>query len=431
MPVQFGGLASGLDTSSMITQLVALERIPINNMTSKKNALTGDITRIGAISNNLSNLEDALEGLTDSNGFSAFSASSSNEDAFTVSTSAGAAAGNFDIEINALAERAKFRSDGYDPGHTFTEGALDLTVWGEDAVSVDIPEGATIQEVRDLINDSDADVSAVVLNDGTQDYLSISANKTGYPLDGVPGDALQIGSGTTGLVTNQTQAATNAEVVIDGLTVTSASNSVSGAVEGVTFELIGTTSTTERVNVTPDNEKILEQASAFVDAYNAAVDAIKAQSDEGAERRALNDFGRAVSQASSDGVFPNLASIGISTTATGRLELDSDAFEEAINTDGPAAAKVFSGATGVAASLTAEIERYTKSDGVLDAMEDAAQAGIERLETSIERKELSLDRFESRLTRQFSVMEQLIAQMNDQSNQFASMLVLTPNTSNG
>ncbi len=429
MAVQFGGLVSGMDTNSMISQLVSLEKIPINKLNNKKATIQTDIRTIGTLSTKLKTLEEATKGLATARDFVAHKTTSTNEAAVKVTTSAGASASNYDVEVSQLAGPAKMRSGAFaSASDVMSAGTMNIGVFGEDAVSIEIPEGATLTEVRDLLRASGAKIDASIVDSGNGVYLSVTGQKSGHEIGGVPADALTFGFTPTGggagqdLVMATTQTAKNAKFSVDGLEIERSTNVVDDAVEGLSFELGAVTTQPATIQVSVDNEAVLEKVKGFVDAYNSAVDQIKKQSDAGNKRRATDDFRTAVSQANVGGEFGSLSSLGLGLSSTGKMEFDSEKLAEALNKSADAVAAVFADPTGVAARLQTQVDRYTGSSGILDSLTDSFNTRIDRIESQVERKELSLDKYETRIRRQFSSLEQLLVDLNDQSNSYAALL---------
>jgi flagellar hook-associated protein 2 len=114
--------------------------------------------------------------------------------------------------------------------------------------------------------------------------------------------------------------------------------------------------------------------------------------------------------------------VGISSGATGKLELDETEFFDRLEENSTALAEVFSSEGGVAAKLTAQVQRYTGGSGILSGIEDSLKSQSDTIDSQIERKERSIETFESRLRRQFSTLEQLLSSLNDQSASFASLV---------
>jgi flagellar hook-associated protein 2 len=442
MSISFGGIASGLDSNNIVRQLTSLARQPIRDLQSRQSQLRRDLTNISGLTSKIKDLENVAKDFAELGGVLANSAQSSNEDAVLVSADGDAATGSYEIRVDQLARGAKERSGAFTSStDEVAAGTLTIGVFGEDSVDVEIAEGATLADVRDAINSSGAAVDATIIDTGNGVYLNIASQKVGHEVGGDPAAALNLSMNTTGTtgtpVTFSTvQTAQNAIFELEGLSIERSTNTVNDAIDGITFDLQGTMEPgeTAEIVVTPDREKIMEQLQGFVDAYNAVVEAIKEQSDAGTERRALDDFRRAavdgVSGATGD--FPSLAALGISSTSTGRLEIDDEAVNEAIENDPRGLASVFTAPGGVSERLTAMVERYTDStNGVISMMEDSLNSQIDGIDDQIERKERYVDAYNQRLTNQFNQLEILTVRLQDAQARFASFVPFVPQTPQG
>jgi len=427
MSVQFGGLVSGMNTNQMITQLVALERQPVNKMNIAKRGVQNDLRAIGDMTAKLKALEGAAKDLSTVERFMSFSGQSTKSDALKVSAGPGASAASFDVSVEQLARPARVRSDAFESSnHTFDEGMMTISVFGEDDVEISVPQGATLSEVRDLIRGSGAKVSASLVDSGSGVHLNVTSTKTGHEPGNVSG---ALGLSFAGIPVSTTQEAQNARFTIDGLEVDSPSNLVSSAVEGVTFELLGVAEDI-KANIAPDRAAVLEKAKAFVDAYNGAVDAIRKQSDSGNKRRFEGDLNQAASQAVVSGPFVNLRAIGIAGSSAGKLELDETIFLSKMDEDSVGVAEVFAGSNGVASRMLDQVSRYTKSSGILKGVESALNGRDAALTGQIERKERSIESYENRLRRRFATLEQLLVNLNDQSASYSALVPPSFNSNN-
>ncbi len=113
MPIQVGGIISGLETNSIIEQLLEIERKPIEQLETRQEDYTVQLTAYGLMESKLKSLDTALESLDDERDFAVFSAASSDEDVFTASASASADPGAFDISITQIAAANKLKSAGF------------------------------------------------------------------------------------------------------------------------------------------------------------------------------------------------------------------------------------------------------------------------------------------------------------------------------
>jgi len=179
------GLASGLETESLITSLMTIERAPITQLQKKQSVFQAKISSYGLLKSSLSSLQTAVKALKTEDNYSAsYSASSSNKDMVSVSVTdaENTSAGTYKIKVNQLATSAQMTS------HTFTEndstvgtGTIHFKVGDGDKQSIAIDsDHQSLDEIAKAINDADSDVSASVLRVAENDYrLTLTAKDTG------------------------------------------------------------------------------------------------------------------------------------------------------------------------------------------------------------------------------------------------------------
>lgn len=435
MAIQFGGLATGLDTNRMISQLVSLERRPIARLEQRRRDINTEITNIGLLSGEMKKLSDTLEEMASASDVMAFSAQSSDEDAVTALATGAAQQGVFSLRVDQLASAARVRSDAFaSKDDLFGEGTLSIGVFEEDSVDITVEATDTLTDVRDKINSATDLVSAALIDSGNGVYLSISSNKEGHTIGGAAADALILDhQPSAGAAQNfQTiQAASNAQFELDGLAIEQSSNTVDSVLEGLTFELHAETTGNIELSVDPDTEGMIEKIETFVDQYNGVIDALNKNSPERAEsrERGLTDMRDVLITTVATGAedVSNLASIGVEASrSTGKLSIDRAALEEALASNPQAVASLFGAETdGISARLTETLERYTDSnDGYLDLARESLSSRRDALEGQIDRKELSVERYEARLQRQFTQLEVLTVELQDIQARFASITSL-------
>jgi flagellar hook-associated protein 2 len=211
------GIASGLDTTSLINSLVELESAPIGIATKQQTAYKSQLSSLGDIISKLSALKTAATGLSTSGalGMSATTTAST----FTASASSSSTSGRYSVSVDFLAQAARARSASFASSTAaVTGGTLDFSIDGT-TTSVTIDDGMTLTALADRINKSGAAVSATVLDTGGQTFLSITRRDTGFVPGQPASSALQITETSTGsaghaLGASIVQAAENAKVKI-------------------------------------------------------------------------------------------------------------------------------------------------------------------------------------------------------------------------
>lgn len=448
-----GGIGSGLDVESIMSQLMMLERSNLNRIDAREKSYQAELSAYGRVKSAVSTFESAMYGLESASKFSAYTTTSGNEDVFTATASSSASKGSYSITVNNLAEAHKLRTGtAVASADTFSSGSLDISLADGSAFSVAVGAGDTLTQIRDAVN-SAADnpgVTASIIDDGTgNQYLTLTADETGTDSAisiAVSGETL--GSGTHNLsdffvfdaanpaapgnTLVQQQAAENADLTIDGIGVTSQSNSVEGAIAGVTIELKQESATATSLSVTTDVEKIKESVQAFVDAYNELHKTLKGLRKEGGDLQGDATIRNIESRISSvlntspaglTGSFSYLAEIGISRDRNGVMSLDSSALEDAVAQDLNGVVELFTlDNEGFAARLQAYAKDVSEFDGLLDGKMDGINDRIDALDNQRDREEYRLELIERRYRAQFTQLDSLMGQMQSTSSYLNSQL---------
>lgn len=382
--ITVSGIGSGLDIESLVTQLVAAEREPTENRLLRQDAqLTSELSAFGIFKGALSSFQVGMTALNTLSNYGQRSATSSDEDIATVSASGAASVGSYNLSVTQLSSTHSLASGGYSSvADTVGEGVLTLRFGTTDytppdpgpesynsftvnpdrgiaTITIDSSNN-TLEGVRDAINDAEIGVSATIVNDGSAFRLLLNSEESGAEnsieisvadsgdgndTDAAGLSALAFNSGAVNL--SQTVAAQDAVFSVNGLSITSASNTVSGVLDGVDIELKGLTSATPiAISVSEDKAGIKQSINDFVDAYNQFITTANSVTSFDATSRVAaplqGDFSvrsivgqlRQVLANEVEGLngpFSSLSEIGITTSADGSLQLNESQLDTALN----------------------------------------------------------------------------------------------------
>jgi flagellar hook-associated protein 2 len=269
-PLSVSGLASGLDTSAIISALMDAERQPVTHMTMQENKLQGLNSALQSAQTSLQSLSFEVAEFTQPSLFESSQTVTSNEPLrVSAAASTGAAVGGYEVEVTKLANSAQ-RTYSF----TVPTGEETLTI---DGVEFKLKAGETAKELASAINaNSKATVFATAVEAGEIVLSSRQTGNTGTEFIKV------VDTGGT-LVEQEGKAkeGQNAEYTVDGVAGTSASNTVTGAIPGVTLTLSGLTPTGPvTIDVQPpgpSTSAIEAQVNSFIKMYNSTVEAIQKQ----------------------------------------------------------------------------------------------------------------------------------------------------------
>jgi flagellar hook-associated protein 2 len=448
--IQFTGLASGLDTEAIITQLMAIERQPRTRLTLKQATAQAQEDSLNAIRAKLTSLSLSTTGL----GSAALweptqSVDTTDATKVTARRTGGAGPGGYQVTVTSLAssEQRTFAL-----GDTSAASTLTLTgAWQTAGVDVSVPAGATVDQVVAAINGkSDAPVYAVNVNGA----LVLSSKKTGAGFGFTAG-------GDTQLTATNVKAGADAVYSVDGVSKTSATNVVSDGIPGVELTLRAPSASAVTVNVgtpAPDKTQAIAAVKAFISDYNDLVTKLRA---ELGEKRVANP--QSTSDAQKGDLFgdpmlssvldsmrevisstvvggTSLADIGISTgkatgaaatadSIDGKLTLDEKALSAALDADPAAVQKLLGGmpdTPGFAQAFTAKLTPITQADGLLQARIDAADSSMKMIHDQLDDMDRRLSMREDHLRKQFSALELALQRSQSQSTDLASRLASLP-----
>lgn len=434
MAITASGIGSGIDINGLVEQLVAAERSgPEQLLNNREFELESELSAIGQVKSSMSTFLESLESLSSPAAFLVYSGNSSDSDVATISANETARGGSFNLIVSSLASNYKTSSDGFADSDTTEVGTGDITIANGNGDSFTLSFAGsgdnTLSAIRDAINNSEDNfgVTATILNvddglGGTESKLILSADDSGTS------NALTI-SADAGIAaldsSNMTDigVVTNASVTIDGQTITSASNTLSNVISGITIELEAEGSST--LTVSSDLDGVVENVQSFIESFNAMQGVFNATSsyNDGNPGPLFSDATvRGIQSSISDtiastigsaaGSYNNLASIGITTTENGSLKLDTEYLKNVLADDFNAVSNVFTADDGIAAQFSVPLEEYTKFSGLLDNKRDSLNDRMSLIDTSRDNLDYRLFKLEQRLSAQFIAMDLLVQNLN-------------------
>lgn len=383
MSVSVPGVISGINTTKLIQQLTQAYQAPINQLKSQVAQENADLTAWGNFKGALSQLQSGMSSLSDINSVGQRSASSSDTSVATVTADNSAIPGSYSVSVSALAQAQSVYSQAFASSSqtTIGTGTIGIQVGSGAVVNVSITNSNdTLAGIAGAINGANAGVKATVIYDGSGYRLALTGSKTGaanafsVSVSNATGNLSSLNYNATTKNMTQSAAAQDAKATVNGISVTSTTNTVSGAVPGLSLDLLQAGSTTVAVN--QDVSGVVKAVNGFVTAFNGAMSTINnlTKYDSGSGQAgpllgnpqvqsirtrmldAISGFGQGVPL---DSQYNGLGSVGISINKDGTIALDSGALTKALNND-------FSGVAGlfgrVGSTTGAGIEYVSSAD---------------------------------------------------------------------
>jgi len=447
MSISVGGLVSGLDTNSMIEQLLELERQPIISLQQKEAAYQVELSAYGSLKGVLGSLKSAVEDFDSVSNLTCFSAVSGDTDLFSVSADENATAGSYGITVQQVAGVHKLASGGFSEGEYVGEGTLHLKVGNASATDIDISATDTIADVAQAINDAEAEVRAGVIFDGTGYFLTLAAHDTGVENvinltvtdTGDTNDTDMNGlsrmvyeAGVTENLSN-IQDAADSIITVDGIAdIHRDTNVITDVIEGVTLTLESAPDAPDNqatLTVSRDMDAVVSKITAFVDVYNEAIDVFEVyqsynsdSEDAGvllgdATTKSIRNRLNTMVTGTVSGVesFSRLTDLGINLNREGQLEVDSSTLNSALDDHFDDVLQFFTqsteGSEGFAVRMTDSLDAILSStQGTLVARTDGIQDSIDDIGDQVERLEMRVLAWETRTRAQFNALEVLLAE---------------------
>src|SRR3954467_13552108 len=451
--VSLGGLSSGLDTQSIIDQLIAVDRAPETRLKLKGSALEARQSTLRDVATRLRNLLSAAKDLGSVGTWaSTQSLDVSDSTKLTATRLSGAAPGGHDIAVSALA-RSEQRS------YVFTKGAGTLDIGPDTHVAIGADDDGAA--VADKINAAATSPFYAVfvkdpLGDATKDRLVLTRKDTGY-YDPAATDAVKV-TGTAWTASEGLTVGVNAQFTVDGGTAQqSRSNVVVSAVPGLQLTLKATGMTSVTVGAPgPDNDAVKGKVQAFVDQYNSTVDFIRTELTEKRVPNATSDAdarkgplfadtqltgllaqlrGIVSDKTGIGGAVRSFADVGVSTgsatggassadAVAGKLMLDATKLTDALQSNRLDVKSFLTDpVNGIATKLATLLDPVAKStSGLVDLRAKEAGDEVTSIEDQISRIETRLTARADRLRAQFTAMEQALAQSQSQGSWLSSQL---------
>ena len=464
--ISFGGLGNGVDFGQVVELLVQVERQPIDRLTQRKLTAQSKLTDFGLLGGRLTSLQSAASSLRTKLSFDKTQisvTSGSTKTPLTATASSGAAQGSYTVRVNQLASAHQIASKSSTAVSSIDtdivsggSATFSFQVGSGSIQTVNLDSSATVEDLKNAINDLGAGASASLLNTGTeaspQYRLVVSSTDTGQA------NAVTITADTTDLDTvgsgvDTYQAALDSEVELgvtdvgagtQAITINRSSNTLTEVISGVTLNLQAA-DTVNPVNITvsQDNESVKGAISNFVNAYNNVESFINERKNYKVEtkergvfvgetlpRSVLSRLREAVfSEISGLTTYTNAAQIGFETQTTdGTIQLNTTTLDAALSQNYSAVRELFianptTGTNGIAELLIDAVDNLNDIEsGALHLRQQGLTDTIADFTAQIDQKETRLVRFEELLRIKFANLDGLLASLQSQQDQLQARL---------
>lgn len=406
-----------IDVQSLLDSAMAAAEIPMQLLQQQQSTLQTQSSALQSIEGDITSLQTAVSDLSNTGGsVNSLTATSSDSNVLSASADPTATTGTHAIVVNSLATTSSYYTDAVASSSTaIANGSFQIAVGGGQASTVTVDgSNDTLSGLAAAINGQNIGVTASVITDANGARLALVSSTSGSA-----GNII-VSNNTTGLTFNQAAAGANASLTVDGVPISSTSNTISSVIPGVTINLAGAApATTVSLTVAPDANTATTAINSFVSAWNKVVQDLNSQfnvaSDgSGGGPLEADDTLRGVqsqllsavtASISGNNGLVNLASIGVNMNDDGTLSVDSGVLSNALNNNFSNVQTLLQGTGGVATFLSSTLSEIT----------DPTQGSI-----TLDLQGMSQSNQD--LTQQINTMQaQLLTQQQNLTSQYAQM----------
>ncbi|MFC3912143.1 flagellar filament capping protein FliD [Pseudaeromonas sharmana] len=455
------GAGSGIDLESVISASVAAKKTQLQQpITTKKTNTQITLTGVGQLKSAISTFNTTLAKLSTAGAFNkrAINITQDSDDPILkISSNTDASNGQYNVTVNKLATTSKVEGTfASSTSSLITEdGTLTITAGDGNEFTVDVKKGDTLQQIRKRINNASDNfgLTANIVNtsDGKA-KLVIDSGVTGAGNDlKISGSTTELkmfeadtssATPVTGSSMSRTQQSTNAEIDVDGNILTSDTNTFKDKVQGLDITVLRVSDKdsdgnlkSNKVDITTDKSAIKTLVQEFVSAYNTLIDKstelgkrntiVGGESQDDGGALAGDSMPRSIRTLMANTVMePNsemtginsIFQLGIKMDNDGKLSVDTDKFDDALDDNYEQVVALFSGENGVAGKLQTSLKEYTKTGGLISQRQDQLNSDLRDLSSREATAADQLEKYEANLRAQYGSLDTLLAQMQSSAS---------------
>jgi len=369
-----GASTPGIDVNAAVNASLSAAEAPETFWENEQSTLQSQTTALQQLQADAANLDTDMQALNSLTGpLSATTVTSSDPSILTASSASGTTLGNNVVVVNSLASTASWTSGAYASGASaLPAGSFTITTAGGASATITTDGTTTLNAVASQINGDNLGVTASVITDATGSRLAIVSNTSGSAANFTITSPELAGYGFT-----QAAAGANASLTVDGISISSATNTVTGAIPGLTLNLLGANPGVQvSLSVAPDGSQASTAINQFVSDYNTLIQAVNAQyTDSGSGEGVLatdptvNSLQTALLQAidytytptSGTASIQNLSALGITANTNGTLSVDNATLNSALQNNYSGVTSFFQGSAlnGFANALDHQLTNFT------------------------------------------------------------------------
>ncbi len=436
------GTGQGIDVTATVNQLIANLRGPEQVWQTQQQILQGQASALTQLNTEVTALSNAIDSLNDPAGdLSARAVSSSQPTIATATASNSTPVGSHTVVVNNLASSASYYSGAVANSTTpLAAGTFTIQVGSQPATTITIDStNNTMDGLAAAITNANLGVTASVVNDSNGARLAIVSNTSGAASD------LTVNNVSSGLTFTKGATGTDASLTVDGVPISSATNSISDTVAGLTLNLVGAAPNTQvQIAVSPDTTKVTQAVTDFVTAYNTIIQDLSSQftyntstnsagplSGDAGARMVQSELLAAATFTGTGNSINTLAQLGVTMNNDGTLTIDNSKLSAAVNSDFNGVQNFFHPVTGTgfAASLKTQLDPLTDpTQGAFSIELKGMTDGQKSFQDQIDNYEIYIATEQTLLTQQYTQVDLALRQLPLLQQQINSELNFSSNS---
>lgn len=430
---------SSIDVNTLVSQLVAAERAPMDNRFNKIETTTkAQISAFGQLTSALSSLDSTIKRFDGEGALPGRKATVAADAGYTASAGATARLGSYSISVERLATAHRLQSAPLAQDAQLGYGRISLQAGNGAAVDIDIAEGkGTLADIRDAINAKSADkgFTATIVHGDAGDVLMLSATKTGtagkLTVTTSGGDGGLGALASSGGTMTEIVAANDAKVIIDGVVRTSGSNTITDGLDGMSLTLTkANPGTTFSLDVTSDASTLKASLLTLVSTYNTAMTQMRSLGQAGTDGKTAGTLvGDAMPRnimqslrSMVSGAYGDLSKLGFKTAVDGSLSLDGAKFDAAIAADPNAISKLFGSDAALGKQMRSLTANYVGTDNAISSRTESLNKKLKDLTRQRDNYEVRIEKLTAQYRTQFTALDSLLSKLSSTSSYLSQQL---------
>ena len=430
---------SSIDVTTLVSQLVAAERAPMDNRFDKIETTTkAQISAFGQLTSALSSLDSTIKRFDGDGALPGRKATVAGDAGYTASAGTSARLGSYAISVERLATAHRLQSAPLAKDAQLGHGRISIQVGDGNAIDIDIEEGkGTLAQIRDAINAKSADkgFAATIVHGDDGDVLMLSATRTGIAgkltVTTSGGDGGLGALASSGGTMTEIVAAVDAKIIIDGVVRTSGSNTITDGLDGVSLTLTkATPGTPFSLDIANDASTLKAALLTLISTYNTTMTQMRSLGQVGTDGKTAgtlvgDSMPRNIMQSLRSmvsGSYGDLAKLGFKTAVDGSLSLDGAKFDAAIAADPSAINKLFGNEAPLGKQMRSLTANYVGTDNAISSRTESLNKKLKDLTRQRDNYEVRIEKLTAQYRTQFTALDALLGQLSSTSSYLSQQL---------